>query len=263
MCTVAPACEAQKEGMLVPGAAVVTGGTGGIGLAIARALAAAGARVAIVGRCRDRAEAAAASLPAEHRPLAVRCDVGSAAAIDEAFPPLLAALAPSVHRDRPLLLVNAAGVSTDALLLRSKPSELEQQLRTNLLGAMLAARAAARPMVRARAGAIVNVGSVVGTQVGSEGQAAYAASKAGLEGFTRSLAREMGRAGVRVTAVCPGYVHTQMTAGIPEERRRALLERIALRRFGTAEEVAAAVLYLASAPYVTGTTLTVDGGLAA
>ena len=160
------------------------------------------------------------------------------------------------------VLVNNAGVAVDGLAVRVKDEDWDRQLDTNLKGAFALARAAARPMMKQRAGAMVNLVSVVG-EMGNVGQAAYAASKAGLIGLTKALARELASRNVRVNAVSPGFIDTDMTSKISAEMRQRLLEAIPLGRLGTADEVAWAVLFLASdaASYTTGTVLQVNGGM--
>lgn len=235
--------------------ALVTGGSRGIGRAIAGALASAGARVAVVARDGARAAAAAAELPGEgHGGYA--CDVADAAAVD--------ALVKAVEGDFGSLdiLVNNAGVTADSLLVRLSDDAWDQVIDTNLKGAFNLIRAAAKGMMRRRQGRIVNVTSVVGI-TGNKGQANYAASKAGLIGLTKSVAKELASRGVLCNAVAPGFIDTEMTAGLPEAAREALLAQIALARLGQPEEVAAVVRFLAgpASSYVTGQTLVVDGGM--
>jgi 3-oxoacyl-[acyl-carrier protein] reductase len=160
------------------------------------------------------------------------------------------------------VLVNNAGVAVDGLVMRIKDEDWDKQLDTNLKGAFALIRAASRPMMKQRGGAIVNLTSVVG-ETGNPGQAAYAASKAGLVGLTKSIARELASRGIRCNAVSPGFIGTDMTAHLPQETRQQMVESIPLARLGTAEEVASAVLFLASdaAAYVTGEVLRVNGGM--
>lgn len=154
-------------------------------------------------------------------------------------------------------LVNAAAINRDGLLLRTKTEDMVSQIHTNLLGTMLTCKAAVKSMIQQQGGAIVNIGSVVGLK-GNSGQSVYSASKAGVVGFSRALAKEVARKQIRVNVVAPGFVHTEMTAHLAEEE---LKKAIPLGRFGDPHEVAHAVLFLLESPYVTGSTLIVDGGL--
>lgn len=234
--------------------ALVTGGSGGIGRAVVAALAAGGHRVA-VGWASDRegAEKAAAGLDG----MAVRVDVTDRAGVDAAFAEVEQALGPVE------VLVNNAGVNADALLLRMDDEQWRRVLSTTLDGAFHATRRAARGMVRQRWGRIVNVGSVVGS-TGSAGQVNYAAAKAGLIGFTRSVARELASRGITCNVVAPGPIATAMTEALSEQRRAEMTAVVPLGRMGTPEEVAAVVAFLCSdvAGYVTGAVVPVDGGLA-
>jgi 3-oxoacyl-[acyl-carrier protein] reductase len=235
--------------------ALVTGGSRGIGLAIARDLAGAGARVAVVARDGARAEAAAGELPGEgHRGYA--CDV--------ADPEQCNTLVKQVETDFGSLdvLVNNAGVTRDNLLMRIKDEDWDAVLDTNLRGAFNLMRAASRGMMKRRSGRIINISSVVGV-TGNAGQANYAASKAGLIGMTKSVAKELAGRGVLVNAVAPGYIETDMTAELPEAARTALMSSIAMGRLGKPEDIAPAVRFLAGpgASYITGQVLVVDGGM--
>lgn len=240
------------------GFALVTGASRGIGLAIARALAVDGWRVigtatSEAGAEKVRAELANAARPGDGAVL----DIGDQESVDALF----AHLGKS-EDSAPAVLVNNAGITKDGLLVRMKPAEWDEVISVNLGGLYRMCRAAMRPMMRARGGRIVNVGSVVGF-LGNAGQANYAAAKAGLVGFSRSLAREMAPRGITVNTVAPGFIDTDMTRELPEAQREQLCAEIPLGRMGAAEEVAAAVAFLASpgAAYITGETLHVNGGM--
>jgi 3-oxoacyl-[acyl-carrier protein] reductase len=229
--------------------ALVTGASKGIGLAIARELAAAGATVVVGYRTgREEAEALAAEIGGR----AVQADVAdaaSAAALVEAAGDLD-------------VLVNNAGLTRDGLLARMSDEDWDTVIQTNLSSVFYTCRAVARPMMKRRSGAIVNVSSIVGVH-GNPGQTNYAASKAGIIGFTKSLARELGSRSVRANVVAPGYVRTQLTDVLPEEATTAMLSATPLGRLGDPEDVAGAVRFLCSddAAFVTGAVLLVDGGL--
>lgn len=234
--------------------ALVTGGTRGIGRAIAAALRECGARVAIAGRDQGRAAEAAGQLGDDVRGYA--CDVADAASVT--------ALVEAVERDFGQLdiLVNNAGVTKDNVVMRLKDEDWDAVLDANLKGAFVAIRAASRGMMKRRWGRIVNVTSVVGL-TGNRGQANYAASKAGLVGLTKSVAKELASRNVLCNAVAPGFIETDMTAALGPEQRAALQQQIPLERLGAPADIAAAVAFLASdhAAYVTGQVLVVDGGM--
>jgi 3-oxoacyl-[acyl-carrier protein] reductase len=237
--------------------AVVTGGSRGIGRAICERLAWGGALVAFCGRDVERGQALAAELAKSGaEALFIPADVGRP---DEATSFLDAVLQHYGHVD---VLVNNAGITRDGLLVRMSSQEWAEVLQVNLTGAFHVIRAAARAMLRRKGGAIVNVSSVAGL-VGNAGQANYSAAKAGLLGLTKALAKEFATRGLRVNAVCPGFIDTEMTAGLAPEIRTEILSRIPLRRVGTAQEVAEVVVFLCSdaAAYVTGQVVVVDGGL--
>ncbi|WP_420393327.1 3-oxoacyl-[acyl-carrier-protein] reductase [Acuticoccus sp.] len=233
-------------------AALVTGATGGIGGAIAAALKAQGARVIVTGSTRERAEAAREALGAD---AALGADLADRAAVD--------ALAADAEADGPVdILVNNAGITRDGLMMRMKDADFDAVLEVNLTAAFRLSRALMRSMLRRRTGRIVSVGSVVGAQ-GNAGQANYAAAKAGLVGFSKAMAREVAARGITVNVVAPGFVETAMTEAIPDDQKAALIKEIPAQSAGRPQDVAAAVVYLASdeARYVTGQTLHVNGGM--
>jgi 3-oxoacyl-[acyl-carrier protein] reductase len=224
----------------------VTGGTRGIGRAIAEAFAAEGDQVAVTYRSGEP--------PAGL--LGVRCDVTDPEAVDAAF-----AEVEEAHGPVEVLVANA-GITKDTLVLRMSDSDWSDVIETNLTGSFRVAKRAARGMLRLRRGRIVFISSVVGL-LGSAGQVNYAASKAGLVGMARSLARELGSRSITANVVAPGFVETEMTAVLPEEKKAEYKAQIPLQRYATSEEVAAAVRWLASdgAAYITGAVIPVDGGL--
>lgn len=239
--------------------ALVTGGTRGIGRACAAMLAENGARVAICGRTAETAQAAAAEL-ASATGGEVRgygCDIADAEAVN--------ALIKAVEAELGIIaiLVNNAGVTRDTLLMRMKDDDWDAVLNANLTGAFYCCRAAVRGMLKQRWGRIINISSIVGVR-GQAGQANYAASKAGLIGFSKSLARELGSRGITVNVVAPGYIDTDMTAVLSDELKQAIVQQVPMGKVGNAQDIAAGVQYLASegAAYVTGAVLQIDGGLA-
>lgn len=238
--------------------ALVTGGSRGIGRAVAIELAGRGASVVLTyaGNEAAAAEAVKQIVDGGGRARALRLDVADSAACAATVDRIIA------DEGRLDVLVNNAGIAVDGLLMRFKDEDWDLTMATNLRGAFALTRAAARPMMKQRAGAIVNVSSVVG-EMGNAGQAAYAASKAGLLGLTKAVARELGSRNIRVNAVTPGFVATDMTSGLPEAAKEKLLAQTALGRLGTAEEIAKVIAFLASdaAAYVTGEVLKVNGGL--
>ncbi|HSM04855.1 MAG TPA: 3-oxoacyl-[acyl-carrier-protein] reductase [Longimicrobiales bacterium] len=235
--------------------ALVTGGSRGIGLAIARELAEAGARVAVVARNGERAAEAATGLPGDgHAGFA--CDVSDSGAVKETVAAIEAGLGPVG------ILVNNAGVTRDNILLRLGDEDWDHVLDVNLKGAFNTIRAVTRGMMKRRDGVIVNVSSVVGL-MGNAGQTNYAASKAGLLGLSKSVARELASRGVRCNAIAPGYIATDMTSELTEEQTAALQSQIPLGRLGAPEDVAPLVRFLAGpgGRYITGQTVAVDGGM--
>ena len=230
---------------------LVTGGNRGIGLAIAQAFVAEGDRVAITSRSGDLPDALTGS-----GVLVLTADVTDTASIDAAFDRVEAELGPVE------IAVANAGITRDTLILRMSDDDIDAVIDTNLVGALRVARRAAKGMIRLRRGRLIFVSSVVG-QTGSAGQANYAASKAGLVGVARSLARELGSRGVTANVVAPGFVDTDMTAELPEDRRSEIVASVPLGRYASAAEVAGVVVFLASdaAGYVTGALVPVDGGL--
>jgi 3-oxoacyl-[acyl-carrier protein] reductase len=235
--------------------AVVTGGSRGIGKGIAESLAAAGARLAVVARDLTRAQQAAASLPGSgHAGFA--CDVSDEAAVEALIKAVEEQLGPVE------ILVNNAGITEDNLLVRINADAWDRVLDTNLRAAFLLIRTAARGMMRRRSGRIINITSVVGI-TGNKGQANYAASKAGLIGLTKSVAKELASRSVLCNAVAPGFIETEMTAQLTDATREALQAQIALGRLGQPADVAAVVRFLAGpgASYITGQVIVVDGGM--
>jgi 3-oxoacyl-[acyl-carrier protein] reductase len=235
--------------------ALVTGATGGIGGAIARALHAQGATVTLSGTRQAALDELAAALG--ERVHVVQCDLADAQSVESLLPAAENAMG---GLD---ILVNNAGVTRDNLLLRMKDEEWETVIAVNLTAAFRLSRAAVKGMMRRRSGRIVNIGSVVGA-TGNPGQVNYAASKAGLVGMTKALAAEVASRGITVNCVAPGFIESPMTHDLSDAQKTGLLGTIPMARLGTVDDVAAAVVYLASseAAYVTGHTLHVNGGMA-
>lgn len=235
--------------------AVVTGGSRGIGSAICEGLAAAGAKVVVnYARSADKAEALAAKIGAGA--IAKGFDVSSEEAVTTAFKEIAEELG-SLD-----VLVNNAGIAIDGLLLRTKSEDWQNTISTNLSSCFFCSKAAAKTMMKARWGRIINVSSVVG-EMGNAGQVAYAASKSGIFGLTKSLSKELGSRGVTVNAITPGYIKTDMTDAMSEENREQLQSQIPLNRLGNPEDVANLVSFLASdlSSYITGQIIGINGGL--
>ena len=238
--------------------ALVTGASRGIGRAIALRFAAEGAFVVVnyAGNEAAAAETLAAIASAGGSAVLSRFDVGDAAQVDAAVKAIVA------ERGRIDILVNNAGVTRDNLLMRLTEDDFDAVVRTNLKGTFLVAKVVSRQMIRQRGGRIVNMSSVVG-EMGNAGQSVYAATKAGILGFTKAMARELASREITVNAIAPGFITTDMTEKLPEAARKEFAERIPLGRFGAPEEVAELALFLASdaAGYVTGQVVGINGGM--
>jgi 3-oxoacyl-[acyl-carrier protein] reductase len=235
--------------------ALVTGASGGLGSAIAKALAAQGARLALSGSNAAKLEAFAKDLGGDHVTLV--CDLSNAEQVDQLVPRAVEALG---QLD---ILVNNAGVTRDNLAMRMKDEEWDQVIKVNLEASFRLMRAAMKPMMRARHGRIISITSVVGV-TGNPGQANYVASKAGLIGMSKSFAQEVASRGITVNCVAPGFMTSAMTEALTDAQKEGILSRIPTGAMGTGEDIGAAVVYLASkeAGYVTGQTLHVNGGMA-
>ncbi len=243
--------------MLSDKVAIVTGASRGIGRAIALAFAAQGVKVVASARSAEALESLVAEIEMQGgKALAVVADVATSADADNLVAQAVAAF------ERVDILVNNAGITRDGLLLRMKNDDWDAVLDTNLKGAFFCVRAVAKVMSKQRCGRIINISSVVG-EMGNPGQANYCASKAGLLGLTKSVARELARRNVTVNAITPGFIATEMTEGMTDKARETLTEQIPLGRLGESEDIAHAVLYLASdqASYITGQVLGVNGGM--
>jgi len=237
--------------------ALVTGATRGIGKAIALALASAGVVVVGTATTQGGADQITKSLKeAGNAGTGLVLDVASQESVDQAFDSI------SKVYDAPTIIVNNAGITRDNLMLRMKDDEWHDVINTNLNSVFRVTRASLRGMTKARWGRIINISSVVGS-MGNAGQANYAAAKAGLEGFTRAMAREVGSRGITANAIAPGFIDTDMTKELSEDQKNAMLDQIAVKRLGMPEEIAAVVSFLASdaAAYITGETLHVNGGM--
>ena len=235
--------------------ALVTGASGGIGSAVAKALAAQGATVALSGTREDALKAVAADIPGA---VIVPCNLGDAEAVETLIPAAIEALGGKLD-----ILVNNAGVTRDNLVMRMKDDEWSDVIRINLEAAFRLIRAASKPMMKARHGRIITITSVVGT-TGNPGQANYAASKGGLTAMSKALAQELASRNITVNCVAPGFITSPMTDGLPDAQKDALTARIPAGKLGEGADIGAAVVYLASdeAAYVTGQTLHVNGGMA-
>jgi len=248
----------MNEPLLYGKNCVVTGGSKGIGLAIVKAFLAEGASVEYYSRSKaeEHDELAGTAFAAGHELRWTACDVSDGTALE-------AAIEASVARAPLDVVVNNAGVTRDGLVFRMSVDDWRTVIDTNLTSAFIVSRTAARAMIKRRSGSIVNVASVVGI-TGNGGQTNYAASKAGLIGFTKSLAKEVASRGVRVNAVAPGFIDTAMTDAIPAEAKAKLTAQIPLARTGSPAEIASTVLFLASgmASYITGEVIKIDGGMA-
>ena len=238
------------------GVVIVTGANRGIGLAVARDVAADGRPVAMVGRSLEKLEAARVTFHAESD---VRCYAADISNWDD-----VQAAVEAIHTDFPVIhgLVNNAGITRDGLLVRMSPEDWQAVLDVNLTGTFFFTRSIAPIMMRQRSGRIVSISSVIGL-IGNAGQANYAAAKAGIVAMTKSVARELGGRGVTCNAIAPGFIETDMTDGLPEKVRADMLQRIPLKRLGKVEDLSGAVRFLLSqdAAWITGQTLVVDGGM--
>jgi 3-oxoacyl-[acyl-carrier protein] reductase len=231
---------------------IVTGASRGIGRGIAEAFAKAGAKVACVATTQAGADQTASAIGGK----GYACDVSDAGAVEALIEAVVADLGV------PSVLVNNAGITRDTLILRMKDEDWDRVIDVNLKGAFLMCRAVAKPMMKARYGRIINLSSVIGLG-GGAGQANYAAAKAGVLGLTMSIAKELGSRNITCNAIAPGFIETDMTHDLPEDFRAQVEKNAPAGRLGTAEDIAPAVLFLASkeAAYITGQTLVVDGGL--
>lgn len=237
--------------------AVVTGAGRGIGRAIALKFADEGADIVCVSRTEENSKKVADEISSKGRKAwAVAVDVSDSTAVSSAVDAILK------EPGRLDILVNNAGVTRDNLLMRMSEEEWDTVLNTNLRGAFLLTKAFTRSFLKQRSGRVINIASVIGL-MGNAGQANYAASKAGLIGFSKSVAREFAARGITVNAIAPGFIETDMTAGLKEEMKTGLLQHIPMKALGNVDDIAGAALYLASpaARYVTGQVLTVDGGM--
>ena len=248
---------AQMSGRFKGRNILVTGSSRGIGAGIAKALADEGARVAVTYSTGAKlAEEVVAQLPNPSQHLCLKMNVSDEASVVEAFARIAAEFG-ELHG-----LVNNAGITKDQLLLRMKLEDFQCVLDTNLRGVFLCTRAAVKMMLKARIGSIVNITSVIG-EMGNAGQSNYAASKAGIEGFAKSIAQEVASRNIRVNCVAPGFILTEMTEVLTDEQKASILSKVPLNKLGDVSDVAAATCFLLSndAKYITGQTLSVNGGL--
>ncbi len=236
--------------------ALVTGASGGLGSAIAKALAGQGARLAVSGSNVEKLKRFRGELGGDH--VALPCNLSDGAAVDALVPQAVEALGGTLD-----ILVNNAGITRDNLLMRMKDEEFQEVVSVNLEAAFRLMRAAAKPMMKARFGRIISITSVVGV-TGNPGQANYVASKAGLIGMTKSVAQELASRNITVNAIAPGFMTSAMTDALNDQQREGILSKIPMGAMGSGEDIGAAVVYLASkeAGYVTGQTLHVNGGMA-
>ena len=236
--------------------ALVTGASGGLGSAIANALAAQGARLAVSGSNVDKLESFRSGLGGDH--VALPCNLSDGAAVDALVPQAVEALGGKLE-----ILVNNAGITRDNLAMRMKDEEWDEVIRVNLEAAFRLMRAAARPMMKARFGRIISVTSVVAV-TGNPGQSNYVAAKAGLIGLSKAMAVELATRGITVNCIAPGFMTSAMTDALNDQQRESILSRIPAGAMGSGEDISAAAVYLASreAGYVTGQTLHVNGGMA-
>jgi 3-oxoacyl-[acyl-carrier protein] reductase len=235
--------------------ALVTGATGGIGESIAKQLIAAGARVAISGTRKEKLDALVAELGSGA--VAVPCNLSDAEAVNGLVAAAEEALGAGVD-----VLVNNAGITRDGLLIRMKDEDFDEVIAVNLAATFKLSRAAIKGMMKRRHGRIINISSVVGV-MGNPGQANYCASKAGVIGMSKSIAQEVGSRGITVNSIAPGFIKTAMTDELNEDQQKRITDNIPAQRFGLPDDIAAAVVYLASdeASYITGQTLHINGGL--
>ncbi|MDO4635638.1 MAG: 3-oxoacyl-[acyl-carrier-protein] reductase [Streptococcus sp.] len=232
----------------------VTGSTRGIGLAIAHRFAQAGANIVLNGRSEISQELLAEFVSYNVKVVAISGDVSSSVDAKRMIEKAIAELG-SVD-----ILVNNAGITNDKLMLKMTEDDFERVLKINLTGAFNMTQAILKSMMKSRQGAIINLSSVVGL-VGNIGQVNYAASKAGLIGLTKSVAREVANRGIRVNAIAPGFIESDMTDAIPEKMKDAMIAQVPMKRIGTAEEVANVALFLAEQEYITGQVIAIDGGM--
>ncbi|CAG8597844.1 1439_t:CDS:2, partial [Ambispora leptoticha] len=257
--------------------ALITGGTRGIGFEIAKKFAENGANCILVGKNSERVNLAVLNLikferetkndiygkkqtkegeivhDHDNRHMGIVCDLSSNIEIEKAAKAFK-------HFGRVDYLINVAGISHDNLLIQVKDNEIDEIINTNLVGTILVSRNIAKVMLRQNKGCIINISSVIGLY-GNSGQSVYSASKAGIIGFSKSLAKELARKNIRVNVIAPGYIDTDMTSGLPPKTKDEILSRTLLNRIGDVKDVAHAAMYLATANFVTGQTLIVDGGL--